>query len=46
MSTIIGAALIAIGLIVVAKAVSNAIEDLSEKVEALSDLILFRREED
>jgi len=46
MSTIIGAALIAIGLIVVANAVSNAIEDLSEKVEALSDLILFPQEED
>jgi len=37
---------LSIGLIVVANAVSNAIEDLSEKVEALSDLILFPQEED
>jgi hypothetical protein len=46
MSTIIGAAFIAIGLIVVANAISNALEELGEKIEALAAIVLFQEEED
>ena len=46
MHTIIGAAFIAVGLVIVANAISNAIEDLSEKVEALAAIILYQEEED
>jgi hypothetical protein len=46
MSTIIGAALIAVGLVVVANAISNAIEDLSEKVEALAEIVIYQEDED